>query len=123
MKLWRWQAGRQKNTKYKKLCLWNFRLFNRGYDCYILKYKPNTLLPWHTDPVPGGEHWRLNKTLYGFSSFFIKRNGRTECYTVRSAGWFRPDLYQHMLRTNGKSCVKLSIGFVKFEKKYPRRYR
>jgi hypothetical protein len=114
MKLWKWQNGRQQDTKYQKLPLWYFRIGRFGFDAYILKYAPNTVLEWHTDPVPNGEHWRRNFTLKGWSAFGMRVNNVTRFYCMTGTPLFRPDLCEHMLRTYNKECIKLSLGFVKF---------
>jgi hypothetical protein len=112
--MWKWEKGRQEETEYNKFCLWSFRIWKWGFDAYILKYAPNTRLKWHVDPVKNSRHWRTNLTLKGFASFFIKIDGRT--YGGWSnAGWFRPDIQEHMLVTYSESCTKLSFGFVKFD--------
>lgn len=114
MKLWRWQNGRQQDTEYKKFPLWHFRIGKWGFDAYILKYAPNTILKWHTDPVPNGKHWRKNFKLKGWSTFIIKVNGVSRAYFSDATPIFRPDLHEHMLRVYNKGCIKLSFGFVKF---------
>jgi hypothetical protein len=116
MKLWKWIEGRQQGTKYKKFPLWFFRIGRYGFDAYILKYEPNTLLDWHTDPVKNGKHWRKNISLKGFSTFCIKVNGKVRCGWT-DYPWFRPDLCPHMVQTYMTPVTKLSIGFVKFNKK------
>jgi hypothetical protein len=51
----RWEKGRQ-DTGYSKLKIFQFL----NMDCYLLKYKVGDYIPWHTDPVPGRKHYRLN---------------------------------------------------------------
>ena len=111
MKLWKWQPGRQKNTVYQKFPIWYFRIGNFGFDAYLLKYAPKTLLPYHKDPVENGKHWRLNIKLKGIATFICDK-----CiYRSRFITIFRPDLYEHMLCVYNRTCLKLSFGFVKFE--------
>lgn len=33
------------------------------YDCYFLRYGPGSSIGWHTDPVDGRRHYRLNVEL------------------------------------------------------------
>lgn len=113
---WKWENGRQLNCKYKKLCLWSFRIKNLGFDAYILKYQPDARLQFHIDPVKG-EHRRMNITLKGKSTFCIKTGeyGSTIYNsTKRRIISFRPDLQQHSLFVGKEGCTKLSFGFVKF---------
>lgn len=56
--MFNWQKGRQ-NTGYEKLKIFQFL----NMDCYILRYNVGDFIPWHTDPVPGRKHFRLNLTL------------------------------------------------------------
>lgn len=113
MKLWKWQQGRQKSTEYKKFPLWYFRIGKWGFDAYILKYEPNTVLDWHTDPVKGGKHWRLNIKLWGNSNFKIAKATGIDI-TNQTINLFRADCYSHSLVVFTKT-YKLSLGFVKFE--------
>lgn len=112
MKFWKWQSGRQDNVTYEKFPVWSFKVFNHGFDFYILRYQPNTILPKHKDPVKNGKHWRLNIKLKGNAIFFSEDRGET----FQRINWFRPDLYEHSLNVKTKT-IKLSFGFVKFNKK------
>ena len=114
MKLWQWQKGRQQGTEYEKFPLWYFRIGKFGFDAYILKYAPNTTLEWHTDPVPNGKDWRKNFKLKGWATFLIKKEDVHRAYFSDSTPIFRADLYEHMLRTYEKECIKLSFVFVRF---------
>lgn len=113
MRLWKWQEGRQKNTTYEKFPLWYFRIWKWGFDAYILRYQPDTVLHLHRDEVENGMHWRLNIG-WGNNTFTIcncKRFGfRIGKFSVYL---FRPDKYLHGLTTYSKT-TKLSFGFVKF---------
>lgn len=110
MKLWKWQSGRQQEVTYHKFPLWYFRIWKFGFDAYILKYEPNTLLPLHKDPIINGKHWRLNIKLKGTAIFLcLKYIFKTDNITL-----FRPDKYEHMLIIFNNKCIKLSFGFVKF---------
>ncbi len=115
MKFWKWQEGRQQDTKYWKFPLWSFRIWKWGFDAYILKYAPNTILPWHTDPVKDGKHWRKNLTIKGYSIFKRRKNGVEINHCFGRTPWFRPDLEEHMVQTYCMPCKKLSFGFVKFK--------
>ena len=75
MKIFKWQAGRQKGCEYKKFPLWFFRIGNFGFDAYILKYSPNNTLDWHTDPVKEGKHYRINIKIKGKTSFVMRKDG------------------------------------------------
>ncbi len=113
---WKWVDGRQHGhgTDYKKFCLWSFKLFNWGFDAYILKYKPSVLHE-HIDPVEGGKHWRLNIKLQGIADFGKKIDGEWK-YNRKIFNFFRPDIIPHTLLIYYTGCTKLSFGFVKFKK-------
>lgn len=112
MKLWKWQTGRNKECSYQKFPLWYFKIGSYGFDGYILKYEPKTILPYHKDPVKNGKHWRINIKLKGIATFICDK-----CiYRNRFITIFRPDIYEHMLFVYNRPCIKLSLGFVKFEK-------
>jgi len=116
MKLFKWQQGRQHGCEYKKFPLWYFRIFNYGFDAYILKYETNTRLGWHKDPVENGKHYRLNVRLKGYNTFFWKNTKGRKCVQFSpNFVWFRPDITWHMLSTYSR-VIKLSFGFVKFNK-------
>ncbi len=112
MKLWKWLPGRQAKTHYWKFPLWSFRIWKFGFDAYILKYKPTTLLDWHKDPVKNGKHWRLNIKLKGWATFEVKGKA---WWLPLGITVFRPDLYEHRLMVYQYGCTKLSFGFVKFD--------
>lgn len=114
MKLWRWQQGRQMSCEYSKLPLLLLKIWKFGFDVYILKYSPNSILPWHNDKVENGKHWRLNIKLSGSADFGIKKEGITKYFFNKRYTLFRSDLYEHTLNVSDKGCVKLSFGFVKF---------
>lgn len=109
MKLWKWQKGRQEGTEYQKFPLWYFKIWKWGFDAYILKYEPKTILKLHTDPVKDGKHWRLNIKLKGSSYFYRKDRG----HNTKIVNFFRPDIIPHELTVITKT-YKLSFGFVKF---------
>lgn len=111
LKLWKWTEGRQNKTEYKKFCLWYFRIGKFGFDGYILRYKANTELPWHKDPIKG-EHYRLNIKLFGRAYFFIKGIPRKKIHD--NFIFFRPDIHSHQLIIISPT-MKLSFGFAKFK--------
>lgn len=110
--LFKWVKGRQEDCEYKKFKLWSFKIWKWGFDAYILKYKSNTILNWHTGPVKDGKHWRLNIKLKGISLFMLYK-GVYKSYLNRIV-IFRPDLYEHSLMVT-TNTTKLSFGFVKFD--------
>lgn len=116
----KWEKGRQEGCDYKKLRLWSFRVWKFGFDAYVLKYPPNADLPIHTDPVEKGSHYRFNLPLKGESKFYWLGGDsflgkRTLWLNTTGPILFRPDLCKHFLRVGNKGCIKLSLGFVKFE--------
>lgn len=115
MKLWKWQSGRQQDCEYHKFPLWYFRIWKLGFDAYILKYEPDSFLPWHTDKVENGKHWRMNINITGAASFIIIKNDTPFFYLQRKIIIFRPDVFSHSLKVGNKKCIKLSIGLVKFK--------
>lgn len=110
----KWENGRQSDCEYFKHKLYSFKIGKFGFDAYILKYVPNSFLPWHQDEVKDGKHYRLNISLKGKSRFFI-RNGTKNIWSQKFI-FFRPDLYEHALRVYNNYCYKLSIGFVYYKK-------
>ena len=112
---WKWIPGRQKDTKYEKFCLYSFKIWKWAFDAYLIRYAPRAVLEAHVDPVKNGKHWRLNITLKGKSYFgIVSPNG---CYGLSSKRFifFRPDIIKHMVVNKTKTCLKLSLGFVKFK--------
>lgn len=111
MKMLSWIPGRQANTTYHKWCFLYVKIGRWGFDGYILRYAPRTILHPHTDIVDG-KMWRMNIKLIGGALFNIER-------TILSIGEFihifRPDLYVHSLITWSKT-YKLSLGVAKFNK-------
>jgi len=108
----KWVRGRQENAVYFKSCIFSFKVYKFGFDCYILKYPPNTSLPRHKDPVKNGRHWRLNITLKGKSTFYLfTEKGLKRFYRFCL---FRPDIQEHWVQSYEKGCLKLSIGLAKF---------
>lgn len=107
MKLFKWQ-GRK---RYRKMCLYDFKILWWEFDGYILNYYAPTLLGWHRDVIPGHKHWRLNIKLWGDAVF--KKDTGVKIVTSRCPiTFFRPDVFPHMLKVN-TATVKLSFGFKK----------
>lgn len=108
--LLRWVKGRQNGTEYYKFTLWYFKIGKIGTDAYILKYIGPTQLQPHKDPVPNGDHYRLNIKLKGDSTFYC--DGRKPSNKIIE--FFRPDLLTHSLDVYSDT-IKFSIGIVKFK--------
>ena len=70
--MFKWIEGRQLNVDYKKFCFLYLKIGNIGIDAYILKFKPNTILQWHTDVVENGNHYRWNWTFKGNVILYTK---------------------------------------------------
>jgi len=111
----KWEKGRQEGTEYKKLCLYSFKIWKWGFDAYILKYKENTVLNTHTDPVKNGKHYRLNIG-WGVANFCCKYYDQIIGYRIGKLTFtaFRPDINPHSLYVF-ENTIKLSLGFVKYE--------
>lgn len=109
------QEGRQQGIEYYKTKIFEFRIFNLGFDCYILDY-PDKIqkLPWHTDKIPNASHLRLNIQLFGDSTFFIKK-GIGVKRNRNGINLFRADKHEHSLVITRKTR-KLSLGFAKYKK-------
>jgi hypothetical protein len=91
--MFKWEKGRQ-NTGYEKLKIFQFL----NMDCYLLRYKVGDYIPWHTDPVAGRKHFRLNielkKAISGGNLYLIKENDRIKKIKSRLV-FFRSDLRKH----------------------------
>lgn len=111
-RLWKWHKGRQEDCEYWKFPLLYFKLWRFAMDAYILKYKRDTVLPVHKDPIENAKHYRLNIG-WGVANFccdkliYGNRIGKLTVFL------FRPDLYKHSLYIFEKT-TKLSIGFIKY---------
>lgn len=103
----KWKKGRQK-TKYYVLTLISFWFF----DLHVIKIPANSWIPWHTDPVTGRRHFRLN-------IHFGKYRGGNFICPDRIFSWFRnkivffrPDINQHKLsKVKAGTQYILSFGF------------
>lgn len=92
----KWVDGRQ-NGGYQKMLIYQFSLFGKGFDCYLLRYKELDEIPAHTDPVPGKKHYRLNielkhATIGGDLFFYQKRQWK---HQYKKYVLFRSDLQPH----------------------------
>ena len=83
------QQGRQK-INYKKLTLYELKLWKLGLDLYILKYYAGCDLPTHIDPI-NGKHLRLNVKLNGKAVFECEK----QIIDFFGINLFRPDKYKH----------------------------
>ena len=108
----KWQPGRQGTGYFKLPIIVSKRL---GFDVYVLKYPPDSWIDYHTDPVPGKKHYRLNVILkQADGGEFVKmQDGKFRCQPGR-VHFFRPDIEAHAvcLVEEGTRYV-LSIGWVR----------
>lgn len=112
MKLFRWIKGRQDNTIYYKWCFMFFRIGRWGFDGYILKYPPLTVLAPHVDLIDG-KMWRVNIKLRGKARFFY--DGETQLSIGDWVHVFTPAI-KHSLVAYTRT-IKLSFGIAHFNKK------
>lgn len=101
-----WVEGRQ-GGGYLKWTIFQFWRF----DCHILRYPEGAGVMWHTDPVPGRRHFRLN--------IMLKKPQKGGEFRIRGyaiVNWcfmnlFRPDLRPHAVEVveKGERLV-LSLG-------------
>lgn len=88
--------------------IYSFRIDKYGFDFYLIDIQPG-FIPKHMDPVPQGNHHRLNITLFGVFNF--------ECPQVKFQAFnrtivlFRPDIVPHSFECVERSFM-LSFGFV-----------
>jgi hypothetical protein len=111
MSLWRWEAGRQ-GTGYEKMLLATARR-PLPFDCYLLRYRPGSSIGWHSDPVDGRRHFRLNVVLRKAVGGTFAMSG-TPLWSAGRAVLFRPDVTPHAVSMveRGTRYV-LSIGWVR----------
>lgn len=107
----RWKAGRQ-HTGYEKMLLLA-NPFILPFDCYLLRYRPGTAIPEHTDPVDEKKHFRLNLVIRK-----AKAGGEFFCsepiYESTRIKYFRPDLARHSVSlVEAGTRYVLSIGWVR----------
>lgn len=108
--LFRWDLGRQ-GTGYRK-CLLAALAWPVSFDLYLIHYPEGSEIPWHTDPVKGWEHHRINLVLKA-----PKKGGRFECNGIFQPGRLHrlhPDIDRHRVTKieNGTRWV-LSLGFLR----------
>ena len=99
----KWEEGRQ-GTGYLK------RLVGQGktWDLWLLKYPKWSKIPWHTDPVDGKRHYRLNVVLWGPQAF----RGET-LLAWGPVVLFRPDIMTHKVKGSNRVRYVLSLGWVR----------
>ncbi len=105
-----WEEGRQATCKYYKRELYSFKIKGYGFDCYLLRYFRNSVLPEHTDPVEGGKHFRLNIG-WGEANFVCEKYIIYQRIGKLTIIFFRPDLYKHSLYVF-EDTRKISFGLV-----------
>ncbi len=111
-----WIPGRQ-GTGYFKLklveCQWPVK-----FDIYVLKYPLGSQIPYHTDPVPGYRHFRLNwilkRALGGVFVPMPQMGIRSYIFRSRRLVIFRPDLVPHeVTEVVWGTRMVLSIGWLR----------
>lgn len=112
----RWELGRQL-TGYKKLKLFEFS-WPWKMDCYLLRYDVGDEIPWHTDPVPGHQHWRLNIALGmpKVGGYLLVQRDDGRVWTADRIVLFRSDIRKHMVTSvvEGQRLV-LTFGWLRRE--------
>lgn len=110
-KLFKWERGRQ-GPGYAKLLLAQSKWL--GFDLYLLKVDKNVSIPPHVDPVPYGDHHRINVMLSRHeigSTVVIDKDG-----SPREGGfihYLRPDIHEHfMSKVQGRPTYILSFGWL-----------
>ncbi len=104
-----WIQGRQKSG-YEKFILFIRDKKFLPCDCYFLRYTKGSLVPEHTDPVPGYRHYRFNLILWK-----PELGGELKCEHPIFVWWrinfFRSDK-AHSVTKIKKGCRYLfSVGF------------
>jgi 2OG-Fe(II) oxygenase superfamily len=111
MRWLRWEVGRQ-GTGYEKMLLATAR-WPLPFDCYLLRYRPGSSIPFHTDPVDGRRHYRLNVVLRRAVGGAFELDG-APIWRVGRAVLFRPDLGRHAVSMVDRGTrYVLSIGWVR----------
>lgn len=105
-----WSKGRQ-GTGYNKICLFQSKLLM--CDVYLLYYPQGSEIPWHTDEVKSGKHYRLNIMLKKAT-----KGGEFLCekpiYAKYRTFLFRPDLSEHAVaRIDVGWRMMFSVGWVR----------
>lgn len=113
MKWFTWIPGRQ-DTGYAKMVL-GTGIWPLPFDMYLLKYGVGSEIPWHTDPVEQGRHWRLNIVLKQArigGGFFCDDRSYKDCWD--RVHLFRPDLHRHCVtRVLMGTRYVFSIGWIR----------
>lgn len=99
----RWTLGRQ-GTGYRKLIL----ALGATWDAYIVSYPVGTMIPTHTDPVPGKRHWRMNIRIQGEDTF-----EGAYVFRVGPLVIFRPDVSPHSVGEVSRPRTILSVGWTR----------
>ena len=102
------EPGRQGGGYFKKL------LFKtKVMDCYLLEFPEGSEVPYHTDPVEGKRHYRINITLVKPETGGTVYYGGGEIFWLGPITLFRPDIYWHaMTKITSGRMLMLSIGWV-----------
>ncbi len=82
------------------------------FDCYILRFRPGSEIPEHTDPVDGKRHFRLNVVLRS-----AKIGGEFFCsnpiFESKRIKLFRPDQSTHSVsKIQSDTRYVFSLGWV-----------
>lgn len=105
-----WQKGRQ-DSGYEKLKLIS-NPWILPFDLYLLRFPEGSEVPYHTDPISDGAHYRCNLYLKK-----ADKGGEFLCdrtiFSSRILTIFRPDVYMHAVTKVESGCrYVLSFGFV-----------
>jgi hypothetical protein len=99
-----WKSGRQ-GGGYGKIKIFVSRRYL--FDMYFLRIPKGTDIKPHRDPVPTGEHHRINIRLWGDA---IHRFEHRDSHAFTR---FRPDIELHWVPVVGRTSYFLSIGWLK----------
>lgn len=101
-----WKLGRQ-NTGYATKRLLHSERFR--FDLYLIRYTEGTHIPEHTDPTPGGRHYRVNVVLWPArkgGKFFTKNPS----FSFGPIHIFRSDINPHQV-TKVERGVRYALSF------------
>lgn len=105
----KWEKGRQ-GTGYERLTIFSSKRLK--CDLHILRYKPGTYIPAHTDKVERHKHYRINVEIKK-----AKVGGRFVCRRAKRFWrftYFRPDRDIHAASmVEGGTCYLLSFGWAR----------
>lgn len=110
MKLFSWLDGRQQGTEYKKFCFLFSKVGRLGFDGYVLRYEPNTVLLPHRDVIEG-KHYRLNIEIWGKGDFVSEK---VIFSFFKKLYLFRPDISTHSVINHSTKRYVLSFGVAIF---------